>query len=258
MDHTTPLLQPNLTRGARVVETRPGAWRLEIPAGAKGRYRLAQLDDYRSLPRGKFPWQPPLTLTLRARASAADLPGTWGFGLWNDPFSLTLGLGGMARRFPALPNAAWFFYASPPNYLSFRNDLPAQGFLAATFRALPLPAPLLALASPLAALLALPLTAVLARAGLRLAVRQDAALVQTDVTAWHDYSLAWAADQVCLAVDGQAVLETSVSPRRPLSLVLWIDNQYAALPPGGRLAYGALPNPQPAWLELEAISIQPI
>ncbi len=257
MNQPIPLLQPNLTPGATVTETRPGAWRLEIPAGAKGRYRLAQLDDYRSLPRKHFPWRPPLRLCLRARASAADLPGTWGFGLWNDPFSLSLGLGGAAQRFPALPDAAWFFYASPPNYLSFRNDLPAQGFLAATFRALPLPAPLLALGSPLGALLVLPLAAGLARAALRRAVRQDAALVQTEVTAWHTYCIHWAADGVRLLVDEQNVLETPISPRGPLSLVLWIDNQYAALPPRGRLAYGTLPNPQPAWLELEDISIQP-
>jgi hypothetical protein len=255
MDHATPLLRPSLSRGATVTETRPSAWRLAIPAGAKGRYRLAQLDDYRSLPRRKFPWRPPLTLSLRARASAADLPGTWGFGLWNDPFSVSLGLGGMARRFPALPNAAWFFYASPPNYLSFRNDLPAQGFLAATFRAAPIPAALLALGSPLGALLALPLAAGLARAALRLAVRQAAALVQTDVTAWHTYRLDWNANQVRLHVDDKPVLETPVSPHGPLSLVLWIDNQYAALPPGGRLAYGALPNPQPAWLELDEFLI---
>ena len=36
-------LKPNLTLGAAVTETGEGAWRLEIPAGAERRYRLAQL-----------------------------------------------------------------------------------------------------------------------------------------------------------------------------------------------------------------------
>ena len=244
-------LQPNLTPGSRVEETAPNAWRLEIPAGPKGRYRLAQIDDYRALPRRRFPWQPPFHLSLRARASAAELPGTWGFGLWNDPFGLSLGLGGAAQRFPALPNAAWFFYASPPNYLSFRNDLPAQGFLAATFRAPRLPAPLLALGSPVMALGVVPLAAQLLRGLLRQLIRQDAAQVETDVTAWHTYTLDWQAGQVTLSVDGQVVLATPVSPLGPLSLVIWIDNQYAALPRRGIMSYGCLANPEPGWIEIE-------
>jgi hypothetical protein len=255
MEYCIPELEPNLTHGSQVLETQPGMWRLEIPAGPKGHYRLAQLDDYRPLPRRKFRWQPPLRFELRGRASAKDLPGTWGFGLWNDPFSLSLGLGGGARRFPALPDAAWFFYASPPNYLSFRNDLPAQGFLAAAFQAVSVPAPLLALGSPLSALLALPLAAQLGRGLLRRLVRQDTALISTDVTAWHRYTLDWEMRRLVLQVDDQVVLETPVSPCGPLSLVLWIDNQYAALPPRGSLKYGFLSNPVPAWIELADIKL---
>jgi hypothetical protein len=217
-------------------------------AGPKGRYRR---DDYRRLPRRRFPGQPPFRLSLRARASAAELPGTWGFGLWNDPFGLSLGLGGAAQRFPALPNAAWFFHAAPPNYLSFRNDLPAQGFLAATFRAPRLPAPLLALGSPVMALGVVPLAAQLLRGLLRQLIRQAAAQVETDVTAWHTYTLDWQAGQAVLSVDGQAVLTTPVTPLGPLSLVLWIDNQYAALPRRGIMSYGCLANPEPGWIEVE-------
>jgi len=58
---------------------------------------------------------PPCTFSLHARLSGTDLPGTWGFGLWNDPFGLSLGFGGQAARLPALPQAAWFMHASPPN-----------------------------------------------------------------------------------------------------------------------------------------------
>src|SRR4030065_884686 len=156
MPDSMPALKARQTPGSLVKEISSGIWHLETPSGAKGPYRLAQLDDYHTLPRSSFPWQPPLHLLVRARTSARDLPGTWGFGLWNDPFSLSLGFGGGERRFLACPNAAWFFHASPPNYLSFRNDLPAQGFLASTFRAPNPPASLLALAAPLGALMVIP------------------------------------------------------------------------------------------------------
>src|SRR5437879_6259384 len=97
----TPKLRPRTTPGADVETIAPGHWRLTMPAGPAGRYRLAQLDDYAGLRRAGFPWQPPLRLALRARVSAAGLPGTWGFGLWNDPFGIGVGLGGGARRLPA-------------------------------------------------------------------------------------------------------------------------------------------------------------
>jgi hypothetical protein len=250
-----------------VAPTGEGAWHLEMPPGLQGQYRLAQLDDYGWLSRRTFPWCSPLTLTLRARASAKDLPGTWGFGLWNDPF----GMGGSTiRRLPTLPNTAWFFHASPPNYLSFRNDppLPAQGFLAATFRSPAVPAPLLVLAVPSLALLALPATA---RGLRRLAsriIQQDAALVrvstsevytgvgsQVDVTDWHTYSISWLSDGVIFNVDDRVIFSTPVVPRGRLGLVLWIDNQYAAWPPNARPSYGTLPNPEPAWIEIEALHL---
>ena len=86
-----------------------------------------------------FPGARRVTISLQARASHQEIPGTWGFGLWNDPFGMKLGFGGK-HLLPALPNAAWFFFASPPNHLSLRNDLPANGALAATFRSPPIPA----------------------------------------------------------------------------------------------------------------------
>ena len=128
-------LRTHKTPGAEVhTDPRRGGWRLEIPAGPKGQYRLAQLDDFTAKKRVNFPWPAPITLSLRARVSTSDIPGTWGFGLWNDPFSLSLGLGGGTRRFPALPNAAWFFGASRQNYLSLRDDLSANGLIAQTFQ----------------------------------------------------------------------------------------------------------------------------
>ncbi|MEJ2599173.1 MAG: hypothetical protein P8Z00_12615 [Anaerolineales bacterium] len=246
-------LRPNFTRGARVERISADIWRLEIPAGPAGRYRLAQLDDYGRLPRRAFRRQPPFEFTMRVRVSEALPPGTWGMGLWNDPFGMAILSGAEVLRLPALPNAAWFFFASPPNYLSLRDDLPAQGGLAATFSAPNLPAPLLlpgALALPL---LALPPTTRWLRRLMRRWVCQYATALGIDPTQWHAYRLQWLAQRVRFWVDDSLVLEAVAVPRGPLGLVIWIDNQYAALPPDGRLRFGMLANPQPAWLEVAGL-----
>ena len=246
-------LRPNFTRGARVEHSSPDVWRLEIPAGPAGRYRLAQLDDYGRLPRRAFRWQLPLELALQARVSQALPPGTWGMGLWNDPFGMAILSGAEALHLPALPNAAWFFFASPPNYLSLRDDLLAQGGLAATFSAPNLPAPLLLPGLLALPLLALPPTTRWLRRLARRWVRQDACGLEMDPTQWHAYRLQWLAQRVRFWVDESLVLEAPAVPRGPLGLVLWIDNQYAALPPDGRLRFGTLANPLPAWLEISGL-----
>jgi hypothetical protein len=246
-------LTPRATPGASA--TRTGSLlRMEIPAGPRGTYRLSQFDDYARRPRRLFPHTAPRTLNLRARVSADALPGTWGFGLWNDPFGLSLGFGGMPFRLPTLPNAAWFFYGSPENSLSFRDDLPANGFFAGTFASPRLPSPLLA-----PALLGIPLLAVrpLSRWLRGLAarvIRQAGAPARVDVTVWHDYKIEWEPSLCRFFVDETILLETPLAPSGPLGLVIWIDNQYAAWGPDGRPGYGTLSNPA-AWLETDAMDI---
>jgi hypothetical protein len=255
MSHNPPDLHISKSPAATVVQLEQGCWHLEIPANEIGGYRLAQLDDHGALRRGNFPWKPPLTLSLEARVSAEVLPGTWGFGLWNDPFSFMLAYNRVVPRFPTLPDAAWFFHASPQNYLSLRDDLPANGFLAATFSSKKVPAALLALTSPGLALTLLPGTAQLVRRLLRRLIQQDAALIHAKVTGWHAYLMVWDAGQVRFSLDGAAILQTDIVPHGPMSLVIWVDNQYAALPPAGRLRYGTLPNPEPAWMEIREIKL---
>ena len=250
-----PELQARSTPDAEVAPGSAGQWRLQIPGGPAGRYRLAQLDDYGKLPRARFRWQPPLRLELRARVSDVDLPGTWGFGLWNDPFTASLGLKGTARRFPALPEAAWFFYASPPNHLALHDTHPAQGFLTTTFTSRHVPPLLLAAGIPMLPLLAWPVTARPMRRLARRFVAEDAARIDDDATQWHAYRLEWQADAVRFIVDGETRFTTTVAPRGPLGLVLWIDNQYAAFPPDGRLRFGTLTNKE-AWLELADTTVQ--
>jgi hypothetical protein len=241
-------LKPRNTPGAAITLTENG-WRLDLPGGPSGVYRLAQFDDYASLSRRQFPHSPPYTVSLQARVSAANLPGTWGFGLWNDPFGLSVGFGGTAWRLPALPEAAWFFHASPPNWLAFRDGIPAHGFYAGTIRSPRLPSLLLAPGLVAAPLLAIrPLSLLLRRLAAR-TVRQEGAAVRVDVTEWHEYSFKWLYEGVQFEVDGEILLQTPVSPHPPLGLVMWIDNQFAAWKPDGRLGYGMLENP-PAWLEI--------
>jgi hypothetical protein len=269
-------LTPRQTPGASVSRTADG-WRLDIPAGPRRAYRLAQVDDYMSLPRRAFPAQPPWTLSLRARLSAAHLPGTWGFGLWNDPFGFAIGFGGTARRLPALPNAAWFFHASEESCLSLqpcrceppffggeatpspagrllrqkspRSDTPANGFFAGTFLSPRWPSPLLAPALPALPLLALRPASRLLRRLAGSIVRQDGCALNVDVTGWHAYSLRWQPEAVTFLVDGAELLRTPLAPRPPLGLVIWMDNQYAAWRPDGSLGYGTLENAE-AWMEI--------
>ncbi len=159
------------------------------------------------------------------------------------------------RRLPALPNAVWFFYASPANYLSLREDLPAQGLLAATFQSRGTPAVLPGLAALGAPVLGLPGVGRLGRRILRQWVRQDAALVTSDPTAWHSYTIRWDPGIVRLLVDGDLILETAAAPVGRLGLVIWIDNQFAAFRPDGRLSFGIEPNQAPAWLETADLAL---
>lgn len=248
-------LQPLTTRGASVEALPGGGFRLSIPAGPAGKYRVAQLCDTQGLPRREFLWQVPFRLSLQARVSAANLPGTWGFGLWNDPFSASLGVAGGARKLPALPNTAWFFHASPQNCLTLRDDLPGNGFLTAVFSSLLTPALLL---SP--GILALPLiawkpAARLIRKAARGLIGESSAAHKLDETLRHAYGIEADSGGVSFSIDGAAVFRSEKLPRGRLGLVIWIDNQYAAYTQEGKLGYGMQENQAPAWLEIKDLKI---
>jgi hypothetical protein len=283
-------LKPRHTSDARVEEISRDAshYRLSIPAGRADQYRLAQLDDYAQLKRRDFPLRPPLTLSLSARTSRNSIPGTWGFGLWNDPFGMSLGFGGNPFRLPALPNAVWFFGASEESYLSFRAErsdegnsrsiveaprraathasttsaatnalLSAQrgtylanGFLAQSFRS-PRFHPWLMLAG-----LTLPFSRRMARRFMGKVIGDEGVRLEVDASQWHRYSLDWRETRVSFQVDGAPVFESTVSPHPPLGLVIWIDNQFAAFTPEGKIGFGVLKNPEPAWLEVKEIELK--
>jgi len=245
---TTDLLT-RIAGGGSVTRT-PNGFHLAIPDGDSRSYRVAQFDDYAQLARKDFPHRSSLRLSLRARASADSIPGTWGFGLWNDPFGLSLGFGGNPFRVPALPNAVWFFHASEENYLSFSNK-PENGFLAQTFRSPVFPLGRLARVGA-----TFPFSRAKARELMGGVVEEDGVRLGVDVTEWHEYRFEWSAKQSAFWVDDVLVLETSVSPRPPLGLVIWIDNQFAAWHPDGKIGFGILENTEPAWLELKDLIVE--
>jgi hypothetical protein len=86
-------------------------------------------------------------------------------------------------------------------------------------------------------------------------VQQDAIAMDHDPAEWHVYEIDWRSDGVLFHLDGVTVLETRVSPAGPLGLVLWVDNQYASLPPDGRLGFGTLANERAAWIELADLKL---
>ncbi len=262
-------LIPRHTPNARVekISEDSSQYRLFIPSGFSDSYRLAQLDDYTKISRGRFPHREPVGLTLLARTSSNSIPGTWGFGLWNDPFGLSIGFGGNPWRLPTLPNTAWFFGASEENYLSFASGLDTgetsarptrppvfNGFIAQTFRA-PRFHPLLIPAG-----MALPFSRKITRRLLGRVIEEDGIKLSSGeqllaTTDWHSYSLHWRPEQVSFEVDSTPVFESSVSPNPPLGLVIWIDNQFAAFTPEGKIGFGVLANPEPAWLEVKQIEM---
>jgi hypothetical protein len=260
-------LTPRFTPGAEVEDISQGdrqTYRLSMPAGKADSYRLAQLDDYTQSPRSRFPLRFPASLSLSARTSNNSIPGTWGFGLWNDPFGLSLGFGGNPFRLPTLPNAVWFFGASKESYLSFRDPRAstswpeerysaqrevANGFLAQVFRS-PRFHPGLIPAG-----LALPFSRRTTRRLLGRVIDEDGIALNLDVTQWHRYRLDWRADRVFFEVDDLPVFASPMSPNPPLGLVIWIDNQYAAFTPQGKIRFGVLENPEPAWLEIKDLEL---
>jgi hypothetical protein len=266
-------LSPRYSKNAKVTRLSTNGWRMEIPAGDASAYRIAQLDDYSRLPRPRFPSHPSLTLSLRARTSSASIAGTWGFGLWNDPFGLSLGFGGNPFRLPALPNAIWFFHASEENWLSFRDRQsgrirrsaptsasPGNGFLAQAFRSPKIPSPLLASLGLLSLPALLPTLATRkTRKWLRwlagLFVRDEGIRLSVDQTQWHAYRLEWSPTRSAFWVDEALVFESPVSPRPPLGMVIWIDNQFARFTPEGEVGFGVLEG-SAEWLEVDEVVIR--
>ncbi|MEX1072017.1 MAG: hypothetical protein WEC37_05260, partial [Anaerolineales bacterium] len=168
---------------------------------------------------------------------------------------LSLGFGGSPGRLPALPNAAWFFFASAENHLSLQKHQRGSGAFATAYASPHIPAPVFLFALPAIPFLAWrPSSRLLRRAASRV-IQQDMSALELDVREWHRYSLDWQSNDIRFEIDQRLVLSSQLKPRPPLALVLWIDNQFAAWRPDGSLAYGTLATGADCWIEIKDIRL---
>jgi hypothetical protein len=239
------------------------ALRMTLPPVARGDYADAQIDDYGTLPRSAFPWRPPLRMEVRARSSlpAATpdstnqsqqiLRGTAGFGFWNYPFS--------ARGdILMLPEAVWFFYASPPSNMALVPGVPGWGWKAQVIHTMRSGALFATIPTALTTGWGM-LTGNLrpaARWLQRLSGAQET-LLSVEMTEWHTYTLEWQTSEATFYVNGTQVLQASQPPTRPLGFVAWLDNQYAIATPRGVLRFGTVAC-DVQWLEIDSIHIEPL
>lgn len=236
------------------------ALRMRVPATRQGHYTDAQIDDYGKKARSDFPWKPPVRLEVRARAShraatAEDtsetpgiLRGTAGFGFWNYPFSVR-------GDILMLPEAIWFFYASPPSNMALVPDVPGWGWKAQVVHSMR--------PTALASVIPTALTAGLARVtgdtkpAARWLQRLSGAserLLSSELTDWHTYTLDWQEAEAIFWVDHIEVLRVKHPPTRPLGFVAWLDNQYAIATPRGVMRFGATACPE-EWFEMDLVRI---
>jgi len=248
--------------GGGSLEVADSALRMAFPSAEPGQYTDAQIDDYAGRARSAFPWRPPLRMEVRARSSlpaatatstieSADiLRGTAGFGFWNYPFSVR-------GDILMLPEAIWFFYASPPSNMAFIPSIPGWGWKAQVVHSMR--------PGALAATIPMALTAAWARliGQIQPATRwmqrltgAHEALLSVDMTAWHTYVLEWHAAEARFWVDDRLVLRAPQPPTRPLGFVAWLDNQYAVATPRGVLRFGAVAS-GPEWFEMDYVRIDP-
>lgn len=237
------------------------ALRMTLQPMHQGTYADAQIDDYSTLARAAFPWRPPLRLEVKARASlpAASpesnqasndiLQGTAGFGFWNYPFSAK-------GDILMLPEAIWFFYASPPSNMALVPGMPGWGWKAQVVHSMRPGALLATLPTALATGWGLlsGQTDPAARWLQRLSGAHEA-LLDAELTAWHTYTLEWRVAEAVFRVDGHRVFSVSRPPIRPLGFVAWLDNQYAVATPRGVLRFGTV-NTGQEWFEMDSVRIE--
>lgn len=236
--------------GSGAMRTQNGLRLMNLFAG--DRYTNAQIDDYAALPRHAFGWRPPLRLRLAARFSheRSALHGTAGFGFWNDPFLMT------GWRIPALPAALWFFFASPPSNMPLASDVPGHGWKASTIDATRSQAWRWATLAPILIML---MRRSQWRRRLWPVIQRDLGIAETPLNLamadWHEYVIEWRRDATLFAIDGQ-VVQRGPSPRGPLGLVIWIDNQWMVATPEGHFDHGVLTVEKPQWLEVGDMLIE--
>lgn len=236
--------------GAGKVKSAADGYNLMLPSASAERYHDAQISDYDARARD-FGNAPPLRLSLRARASG-PLRGTAGFGFWNHAFM-------PGRRGFHLPQALWFFYASPPSEIALAQGVAGHGWKAAVFDARQRRFYAMLPAAPLGFLLmrSRRLYSALWRYGQRAIGVSEAPLAAASLQEWHRYSIEWRADGAAFYVDDALVLRAP-APRNRLGFIAWVDNQYAIVTPQGRFGWGLLDASAPQSLYLRELRLEPL
>jgi len=226
-------------------------YQLVLPEISEG-YTDAQLDDYGGLRRKNYLWRQGTRMELRARFShtTGELVGTAGFGFWNAPF------GDPNVGWPALPKAAWYFYASNESNLPLTLRGAGRGWFASTLDSTRAEALVLA---PLAPFIILLNNISRVRSLLWPFVRNRLEIsfqeVPVEIDEWHSYRLCWMDDRCEFWVDGESTHRTTFSPGGPMGFVCWIDNQYLVATPSGRFSWGSIPVAKKQWLEISDLNL---
>ena len=197
---------------------------MTFESARQGHYTNAQIDDYGNSSRANFPWRPPLRMQVVARSSlpaatfnssseTADiLRGTAGFGFWNYPFSIR-------GDILMLPEAIWFFYASPPSNMALVPGIPGWGWKAQVVHSMRPGA--LAATVPMAATTIFGLLTGETRPAARWMQKltgASEAILPVVMTDWHTYTLEWRSDEATFVVDNKLVCAHHIP-----QLALWVS-----------------------------------
>ena len=224
-----------------------------IPEAFEEQYTDAQLDDYTMHGRSKYPWKPPLKMTIQARFETPDIDafhGTAGFGFWNNPFSPD-------GHIYTLPEAVWFFYASSDSaMLPQGKQSKGHGWQAQVIHSMKWSNLVNAIPTSLAVLSTnLTNNPFAAYYWMNRFAGAQSEMIRSDPLIWHTYIIEWRKNSVAFYVDTEKIMESFYSPTRPLGFVLWVDNQYAVVKPTGLVKFGKLDS-GPLFLHVSHIKIE--
>jgi hypothetical protein len=250
-----------VTTGGAYLRTANSVLRLGYESATPERYSDSQIDDYTMLSKADYVWKPPLRMTVRARfshrAATANstektrgiLRGTAGFGFWNKPFT-------MQGNWFTLPEAIWFFYTAPPSNMALVPGLPGWGWKAQVIHTTP--ASILSNVVPTAVGAAygrVRSNAHLTGRAMQRFTGAHEAIVTEDMTEWHTYTLEWHSHESLFWVDGARVLRVPKAPKKPLGLVIWLDNEYCVVTPRGELRFGKTTAAE-QWLDVDSVVVE--
>lgn len=243
-----------LTCGGGIIRKKGYKLQLGFDKATEDLYTDAQLDDYTMYSRRKYPWSPPLKLTVRAKFTFSNkgkgsFQGTAGFGFWNNPFSVN-------GTIYAIPESIWFFYASSRSYMILQRGSKGSGWKAQVVHAIKpinflyfFPTALFVMISKFTNNRTLALYWIEKFSGTR-----EVELNST-MDEWHTYSLIWQKHKAEFFIDKKKVMETKEPPSAPLGFVIWVDNQFSVISTKGSVKFGKTGS-ESIFLEVSLINIE--